>query len=504
MNKPLPACLKPRADDPRWAPPLDVNDAVVRLETAGITDAVAEREYGQRTTWQLAEACLPWSRMFVTAVEPEPRRSAVLEYLSGISFSFSLLLCCLAMALFRFSLWGGDVSANMAAAVGLGTVSSFITTGGIVQAMARRGIFLISVEDGATAEAACWRWVRLGIFCLAASGLALLTLARFYTWLPAPFDLAAVAFHLSLGLLWLATGILHMLERNMWSAVATAVGTLMVVWLHRAWRIELAAAQVVGILIAAAVAFSACFFFLRDRRRKHGGCPRPQSFAFDTYIAWPHFLFGTFYYLLVFSDRLLAWTVPDIGAPSAVQFRGDYETALDIALFGFILQAGNVRSSTVAFFHKLASAQKQLGLSRRSVFIRQMKEVYARRSAGFLAVAALTSVGLYTAVAHTTLLTNGQSYTALIWALFGFSALAVALWNTSLLFRLAQPSDVLGALIPAILLNVVLGYALTRLGAYHYAAVGFTAGALLYAMLTTRSVLRRMQSIDYYYFASAS
>jgi hypothetical protein len=488
----------------RWAPPLDVCDVVVRLETAGITDAVAEREYAHGTTWRLAEACFPWSRMFVAAAEPEPKPSVVLEYLKGVAFSLPLLLCCLAMALFHFALWGGDVSANMAAAVGLGTVSSFITTGGIVQTMARRGLFFISVNDGATAEAACWQWVRLGLFCLATSGVVLFALARFYTWLPSPFDGAAVAFHLSLGLLWLATGILHMLERNIWTATATAMGTLFVVAMHRVWEIELASAQILGILIAAGVAFSACFFLLRNGRQKHRGHPRPQSFAFDAYIAWPHFLFGTFYYVLVFADRLLAWTVPDIGAPSSLQFRGDYETALDLALIAFVLQVGNVRSSTATFFHNLISAQKQLGIGRRGALIRQMKNVYIARSMGFLGVAAVTSIALYTAVAHATILTNDHSYIALIWALFGFSCLVSALWNTSLLLRLAQSSDVLGALIPAILLNIVLGYALTRLGTYHDAAVGFATGALCYALLTTRSVLRRMQSIDYYYFASAS
>jgi hypothetical protein len=136
LSKPLPPCLEPRADDPRWGPPLDVCDVAVRLEAAGVTDAVARREYLQQTTWQLAEACLPWSRMFVASDPPERKPSAILEYLRGISFSFSLLVCCLAMAYFHFSLWGGDVSAKLAAAVGLGTVSSFLMTGGIVQAMA--------------------------------------------------------------------------------------------------------------------------------------------------------------------------------------------------------------------------------------------------------------------------------------------------------------------------------------------------------------------------------
>jgi hypothetical protein len=504
LGNPLPACLKPRVEDPLWAPPLDVYDAVVRLETDGITDAVAERDYGYESSWRLAEALLPQARRFPAAAQPETRVSSVVEYLKGISFSFSLLLCCLTMTLFHASLWGGDVSANMAAAVGLGTVSSFITTGGIVHGMARRGLFFIGVKDASTAECACWRWIRIGCLLLGISGVLLLTLARFYTWLPAPFDVAALGFHLSLGLLWLSTGLIHILDCNIWNAVATLVGTTVVLLLHFAGGMELAAAQIAGILVAAAFAFSVCFIVLRRNRRRQAGRSQKLSFAFDIYVTWPHFAFGAAYYMLVFSDRILAWTVPDLGASSTLQFRGDYETALDIALFGFILQVGSVRASTVSFFCQLLESQKRLKLKDRSVFIRELNLVYRRHSRRFLAVAALSSLALYVAVAITTVLPNSQSYTTLIWALMGFSALVFALWNTSLLFRLSQASDVLRSILPAILVNLVVGYALTRLGAYHYAAVGFSASTVCYAILTTRALRQRLQSLDYHNFSSAS
>src|SRR5215472_5128418 len=219
MRPAMPSCLEPPRDGSPWAPPLDSCDVVVRLETAGITDTIAQREYGYSNAWRLAEACFPWLRMFPASGLRDCRQSWLIEYLKGLSFALPLGLCCLAMAMFRFSLWGGDVSPQLAVAIGLGTVSSFVTTGGIVQAMARRGLFFFGVRDGATGEAVCWRGVRFGAAWLAICGLVLLAPCRFYHWLPSPFDWIAFAFHLSLGLLWLATGILHMLERNVWSAV---------------------------------------------------------------------------------------------------------------------------------------------------------------------------------------------------------------------------------------------------------------------------------------------
>lgn len=502
MRPATPSCLEPPADGSPWAPPLDSCDVVVRLETAGITDTVARREYGCRNAWRLAEACFPWLRMFPASKVRESRPSALVEYLKGLSFALPLGFCCLAMAIFHFSLWGGDVSAHLAAAVGLGTVSSFVTTGGVVQAMARRGLFFLSVQDRATGEVVCWKWVRVGAAWLVICGLALLAPCRFYHWLPAPFDWIAFAFHMSLGLLWLATGILHMLERNLWSAVATVVGVCSVVLLHRRLQVPLVGAQLTGIAVAAVFAFSASFVLFRSRRCGTSGRPRSLSPAFDLYLTWPHFLFGTLYFLLIFSDRVLAWTAPDVSADSPVQFRGDYETALDLALIAFVLQVGRVRASTVTFIRKIVRAQQQHGIDARSEFTHQMRQAYGRSTAGFILLGAAISAGLYVTVSRLGAPFNPRSDT-LLWALLGGFLMVIGLWNSSLLFWLSLPVDVVTAIAPAVAVDLVIGYLMSRLITYHYAIAGFSSGACYFAVLTTRNLLRRLNSLDYYYFSSS-
>ena len=506
MHVSLPACLRPPVDSISWAPPIDVVDTAVRLETAGITDTVAQRDYEQPNVMALAEVC--FASLEVAAnrkPSTTPPFSKLREYLHGISFALPLVLCCLAMVIFHASLWGGDVSTNMAAAVGLGTVSSFIVTGGIVQATARRGLFLIGVAEHRAAAEFCLKFVRFGVLALAISGVAMVLMARYFTWLQAPFDLAALAFHLCLGLLWLATGILHMVERNIWSAMAVAVGTFIVLVLYRVFGVHLAVAQITGILAAAAVASWASLVFLRaPARKQQSKSYRKASLAFELYVTWPHVVFGASYFLLVFSDRLLAWSVPDFAASSALQFRGDYETALDIALFGFVIQIGNVRTSYVQFFYKLAEAQKGRPLQKRSAFMQDMNDSYRSLSVRCVLLALISSVFVYGAAGHVIPVESERIAPALLWALVGFSALAFALWNTSLLLRLSLTSDVLQAIVPALLLDVAAGYILTRMGGYHYAAAGFAAGATCYAVLSTRSVARRLSAIDYYYYASAT
>ena len=493
------SCLLPPADGSPWAPPLDSCDVVVRLETGGVTDTVAQREYGYYDAWGLAEACFSWLGKFPAKGIRRSRQSPMVEYCKGLSFALPLCLCCL---IFQFSLWGGDVSPQLAAAVGLGTVSSAVTAGGVVQAMARRGLFFFSVRDGATGEAVCWRWMRWGAAWLAICGLVLLAPCRYYHWLPAPFEWIAFAFHMGLGLLWLATGILHMLERNLWSAVATVAGICPAFLFHRALHVPLVGAQITGITVATAFSFAACFVFLRARRRADGGRPRALSPALDVYLTWPHFLFGAQYFLLIFADRLLAWTVPDIAAASPVRFRGDYETALDVALIAFVLQVGGVRAATLTFLRNMVSAQKQHGIPARAEFLSDMRRAYARSAVRFILSGAAVSTGLYlTASRFSTLAHDWRG--PLLWALAGGLLMAIGLWNTSLLFRLSLPVDAAAAIAPAVATDLLIGYLVSRLGSYHYAVAGFGTGACCFAALTTQSLLGRLKALDYHCLSSS-
>ena len=120
----------------------------------------------------------------------------------------------------------------------------------------------------------------------------------------------------------------------------------------------------------------------------------------------------------------------------------------------------------------------------------------------FVLLGAAVSACLYLTASHLSATVHVWSST-LLWALLGGSLMVIGLWNTSLLFRLSLPVDVVVAIAPAVAVDLLIGYLVSRLGSYGYAAAGFGAGAIYFAALTTRSVLRRLQSLDYYYLASS-
>ncbi len=502
MRSHIPECLSGRPDRPLRRP-LDEQDVAVRLEAAGITDGVAQTDWGYATTWELANDCY---HSLAGSDEPFPplaRRSALALHLHGMFFALPLVLCCLAMILLKFSLWGGDVPGDVAAAVAAGTVSSFIVTGGIVQAMARQTLFYSGTGEFRMSEVVCWRWYGYGAVTLAATAMLGCGLNSLFAWFPHPLGLTAAGFHLALGLFWLGTGGLYILERSLWVSGVAATGILVVTSLHLGFNLTLVTAQLTGILIAAAIASVAVAYFLRARARAdHGRVHRLMPLR-TLYLTAPYITYGCLYYLFLFTDRLLAWTAQTGSSALPLVFRGDYEFPLDLALFAFVVQVGWVHSSTVRFYEHLQARQRICDIAEPADFNRQMQSFYAVRVGRFLIPALGISIAFW-AAAWTQGFINGAAARIAFSGLAAYPFLVVGLWNVSLLFALSLPKAAVAAIALGVGCDLAVGYPLSRLISYDWAVAGFTCGALVFAMFSSIIVLLRFKHLDYFYFASAA
>lgn len=143
MRELFPKCiLPPPSKDAAWSPPLDIRDLVVRLEAEGITASISRSAYGHSDVWSLAEACLPLAQAQTPITAPDVKsRLSLRDYVKGMAFAAPLICCCLAVLLFKVSLWGGNLTGNEAASIGIATVAGFVVSGGFVQLIGRQGHF---------------------------------------------------------------------------------------------------------------------------------------------------------------------------------------------------------------------------------------------------------------------------------------------------------------------------------------------------------------------------
>ncbi len=493
----------PRLDDPAWRPPLDEFDLAVRLETEGVTDEVARSVHGYRGTLAMAADCFPsmtGTRQAVAAGgSSEPGWRA---WLRGTVFALPMLLCALSMMTLGVSLWGGDLSADLASAVAIATVASLVTTGGFVQAMSRRALFHVGAANIPAVAALVRAWGVAGIGAVVLSALAGLAANLVFAWLPGALALHTAAFFVLLGLLWLGCGGLYVVNRAAWIAGATLAGIAVVALLHRGSGWTLAASQLAGVAAAVAIAFAGTITWFRARLTE----PVPGSFVApirEIYLAAPYFAYGALYYLFLFADRLIAWTAHTNAAALPVQFRGDYETALDLAMAAFVLQMGWVNASLAGFHRTVAEVQSTMPAGHYERFNAALRDFYWWRLARVAAFGFAASGLVYFLVSRLGLLPFANMRPVLVVALIAYPIVVTGLWNTSLLFSLGQPSPVLASVSLGAAASLGCGYLMSRIGSYDAAVIGFLIGAFMFSALSCVSVLRSFRKLDGHYYASA-
>jgi hypothetical protein len=421
-----------------------------------------------------------------------------------------MLVCTLSLLTLGFSLWGGDVDNDVASAVAAGTVSSLVVSGGFVQAMARRALFYIGTREAVLAASTCRRWTLGAAAALIAIGAAGLAGNAAVHWMPFPLAATTVSFHLSLGMLWIACGLLYMVELNGWIVGATAAGIATVGLLYRLFGYDLIPSQLAGIWTATALAAfkGASWFEARGGRRRLGQgdwlrSGAGQSLSRELYLAGPYFAYGLLYYLFLFGDRLIAWTAHTNASALPIQFRGDYETALDLAMIAFVLQVGWVHASLVAYQRELARGQARFQINEAPRFNAMLTRFYVRRLGLFAAFGVASSLLVYWIVNMLGLLPFPAMRPVLQTALVAYPLVVWGLWNTSLLFNLSRPAPVIGAAGAGLCTSITLGYLLSRVGGYEAAIFGFLIGSFAFGAFTGIGVMRALRTLDHYHFASA-
>ena len=481
---------------------LDERDLAVRLEAQGVTDRVAAEDYGYADTIAMAEALLPG----VHAPEPVPAApvpsQAWREYLRGTAYAIPLALCAGCMMLFHFSLWGGDVDAETATAVALGTIGSFIATGGVVQALARNFHFHTGCGEPAMAAVSARRWLKAGVVGLVLSAACGVGLNAVFLWFHPGIMSTALLFHFALGTFWLAAGLLHVVERQWMVAVATLAGLALVPTLHHIVGMELLIAQLSSVAVAAGISLFGGLASLRrasNEERIYRGVPAKMLFLMGPYLAY-----GTLYYVFLFADRVLAWTASAQSSAAPLIFRGDYELPLDLALAGFVMIVGWVQLSMKRFFELLNANLPKFRGGNSEEFNSAMRSFYVRRAGWFLPCTIPAVLGLWVALRAVGALPGQPAETVALLALLATPPLVLALWNVSLLFSLSVPTAALPSAVCAAAANFAVGYLASRTISYEWAVLGYLLGAWVFATLSTMGVLARFRRLDYLYFAAGA
>ena len=96
----------------------------------------------------------------------------------------------------------------------------------------------------------------------------------------------------------------------------------------------------------------------------------------------------------------------------------------------------------------------------------------------------------------------GISVKVCVLGAIGYLLLAWGMLNTLYLFTLGQPAKPLKAIMTAVLVNIGVGFVLSRFVSYEYAVLGMVCGAAVFVAMTLRANMKFFNNLDYHYYAA--
>lgn len=506
--------------------PLDRWAVAATLESMGLRDVDAETKFGYSSIFHLAAEL---HERIVRDPPPAPspdtddamvwyRRlgSFLYFYCKGTLFAFPMAGQIAAVLVLRYSLWAWLDFTNLSATlVALGTISSFMVSGGLIQALGREGTFYSGQKNWKLLREVCQLIVGLGVglsvvVILVAAALNVVT--PFLPW--RQFGIVLMYFAL-LTPMWLFLGVLFMLQDNLSIVLATLLGTGAVHLVMTFSDAGIYVAHWVGLLCTNMLAGAWAAFRIHRKRKtlearfEKSRLPRASVLL---YIVLPFLSYGVLYFSFLFVDRLVGWSAADGQLPLLIWFRTAYELGMDWALLSLVFTIAVLEYTINEFSRTIIPVQQRTAAEQYQRHNAHFARFYDRQRRLLVVVAVVSVLLTYFGVLQIQrydhikevrdFFESPITYLVFWNASVGYSLLAIGLLNSLFFFSLAKPHVVLRCIGPAFVINVAVGYFASRIVSYEYSVLGLVAGAAYFAYSSSRQARRLFRELDYFYYSA--
>ncbi|HEU4963925.1 MAG TPA: hypothetical protein VFV52_08740 [Bacilli bacterium] len=493
------------------------------IESMGWNDQRVYEMFGTEDVFALAEemwSVIEQKILFATFAKPTKPHALVLlwemvrQFLRGLIYALPMAISVLSMLTLKFSLWSYEhLSVELATCIAIGTILSFLTVGGFTQAIARRGYFYLQLGYYNMGRKMTFSFIRMGYLTSIVVFLAVYLFNLVFLIFSHEMMLVVLLYFFFLNSIWLSVTVMYILRKELTFTGLIVLGIALVYLLFRVFGLDILFAQLISMTLVALVGLVLVLYFFKQEERKEekGIAPRMPRLGVTIYSVLPYFLYGFLYFLLLYVDRVMAWSTNGEFMPYLIWFRGEYELGLDFALLVLMIPLGVSEVLVHQLMVSLEASQKSFwGFETAKMgqkFVREYQRMLWIISGTSLFSGVVVYVGItfadgkYEAATGHPLLGSEVTVAVFICSILAYAVLAVALMNAVVLFSLSQPRLVNRAIWPAVIADVIVGFVLTRWIEYGYAAAGLLVGTLVFVYLSTREVRRVLKNVDYYLYA---
>ena len=441
-------------------------------------------------------------------------KSFLRYYGRGSLFMLPIVAQILVLFFLRFSLWASlDLSQAQATVVAIGTILSFIVTGGFVQSIGRDTIYYLSMKQYLLVKKSFYKQLTLGVGVICLFAFSLFVFNLIFPFYGLRMSIVMLTYFVLLALLWLLLSILYVIKHYVAILAVTLLGVVPVyLIMHYAdWGIY--RAHFTGLVVANILAFGYGYLWLRLKSQGGDEEARLPRVSTMTYLLSPYFIAGLVYFVFLFADRLVGWSAANGEAlPFIIWFRTPYELGMDWALVSLLLTVAMLEYSIERFSRLLVPKQQSCSIRAVRRFSTFFRRFYKRQ---FILLIVIGTISIFVTYFAILLLRRWDSvreihdffshritFFTFYFAAPGYFFLSVGLLNTLLFFTLSRPGFTLKSILPALATDVAIGFAASRWFGYEYAVLGLLAGGLVYALVSTGYIRKYLKDLDYYYYSA--
>ncbi|WP_245550368.1 hypothetical protein [Gracilimonas tropica] len=512
--------------------PLSKWAVAATIESLGIRDVDARSDFGYDTVFDLADEVFNRIKDRINQKPAEKLREEedfefggffrslklFLKYYSqGMVFSLPMLSQIIAIIIFEYALWAWfDFNEAQATVVALGTIISFIVTGGFIQTLGR----LVSRYKGEgnyyLASKATSSVMKLAVPVVLLAALAIFTLNLILPFYPQQLMILSMVYMVLISFLLLSAAILFATEQRTMILVGILTGTAVVIFGMDFAEFGIYVSQWLGIItgtvimtLYAVVYYRIKIHALRQELFKQS-LPEAEVNYYNTYR---YFIYGFCYFTFLFMDRLLAWSAGPPPPEYIIWFNTPYELGMDWALLTLVITIAMLEYSIHSFSLNLIPVQKSAFISKIKSFNSFFRRFYVKQVLLLLFISGVSILVTYFGVLSlrafedqvpeiSDFFANPMTFKVFWMASIGYVFLVYGLLNSLFFFTLNRPELVIYAMAGALFVNFITGFLCSRIFGLEYAVIGLIAGSAVFAITTGILAKRFFKHLDYFYYSA--
>ena len=500
--------------------PMNHWEITALLEIYGLRDADALSEYGFENLFELAHMMVEFIddykyevKIFELEAPPSKVKRITGNYFRGMAFALPMLLQVFFTLVIGYGLWSSlDLDVRTATAIAMGTFTALVVTGGPAQAIGRKGLFYIKMEEYNLAYKITRKLFKLFFMQVIIFGLLVILLNLFFQYIPNDMIFYMIIYYFLLAFLFTTFAIFYMMELYGSIALYVLIGVLLVYIFHAFFHFGIIFSQVSSFILINIVVFIDAFRRVRkltDKSREKEGDAEPRlSLLF--YSLNPYMIYGTLYFLFLVTDRIIAWSATPY-QPYFIWFNVRDEIGLDWALIVLILLIGMSEVIIYEFMYRVNDDIIAHPYFEADNFNRSYRLFFLKYNIIFFIVSFFVLLFVYFGIYVLAEYTKWEFLdvffvdpTPLIFiiAAISYAFLSNALTNILFFFSYSRYKAVLKGIMIGTIVNIFIGLILSRSLGYEYAVIGLLAGSIVFWGFVIHFGNRFFKNLDYYYYSA--